>query len=90
VNASIDHTHNSAALSWVEDSNDDPVFPVQNLPLGVFGPAHQTPRTGTAIGSRIADLTALSEAGLLPERFRKPLAQPNPNMLMASGGGRPS
>ena len=53
--------------SWIDSANDPRTdFPIQNLPLGVF--AHRgsdDARIGVAIGDRIADLRALSDAGFL-------------------------
>jgi fumarylacetoacetase len=56
----IDHTHNPALSSWVEGADGHSDFPVQNLPLGVFSPAGDTPRIGTAIGDYILDLAAMT------------------------------
>ncbi len=65
----IDDTHDPARESWVESANDAATdFPIQNLPLGVFarraGP-DLVPRIGAAIGDRVLDVRAVSEAGLL-------------------------
>ena len=76
----LDHTHEAAATSWVESARDHPVFPVQNLPLGIFAPAHGGPRIGTAIGACILDLAALAER--LPEAVRPALAAQTLNALM--------
>ncbi len=43
-------------------------FPLENLPFGVFKPAHGAPRVGVAIGESILDLSVLEEQG----RFRFP------------------
>ncbi len=56
----IDHTHDPALTSWVEGADGHPDFPVQNLPLGVFSPAGDRPRIGTAIGDYILDLAAIT------------------------------
>lgn len=50
--------------SWVEGA-DTGDFPLANLPYGVFRRASSEPRCGVAIGDSIADLAALSDAGLL-------------------------
>jgi fumarylacetoacetase len=57
-------TQVSTTRSWVESANDHADFPLQNLPLGVFSPAGQSPRSGVAIGDRIFDLQAALDAGL--------------------------
>jgi fumarylacetoacetase len=62
----LDHTHTPSASSWVEGADAHPDFPVQNLPLGVFSPAGEAPRIGTAIGDHVLDLSALAAKGLLP------------------------
>jgi fumarylacetoacetase len=63
----IDETHDPARTSWVEGADAHPVFPIQNLPLGVFSPNGGPPRAGTAIGDHILDLKAAAEAGVLPD-----------------------
>jgi fumarylacetoacetase len=63
----IDHTHDPALQSWVTSANGHPDFPIQNLPLGVFGPLAGAPRGGIAIGDMILDLRAVHEEGLLDE-----------------------
>jgi fumarylacetoacetase len=63
----VDGTHDQALKSWVE-SADDPAtdFPVQNLPLGVFGRDEDAPsRIGCAIGDQVLDLEACAQKGLL-------------------------
>jgi fumarylacetoacetase len=59
----LDETHDAARRSWVDSANGDTVFPLQNLPLGVFTPPggdDQGPRGGIAIGDRILDLRAVA------------------------------
>lgn len=53
------------ARSWVEHANGHRDFPLQNLPLGIFSPAGETPRCGVAIGDAILDLEAVLALGLL-------------------------
>ncbi len=77
----IDHTHDAAATSWVAGADQHPDFPVQNLPLGVFSPAHGTPRIGTAIGDHVLDLAAL--AAHLPPACGDALARRTLNALFA-------
>jgi fumarylacetoacetase len=60
-----DHTHDPAASSWVAGADGHCDFPIQNLPLGVFSVAGDTPRIGVAIGDSILDLRAAHQAGLL-------------------------
>jgi fumarylacetoacetase len=63
-NAMIDDTHAAGRTSWVTSANGHPVFPLQNLPLGVFSPEGGSARGGVAIGDRILDIGAALEAGL--------------------------
>lgn len=77
----IDHTHASAARSWVDGADGHPDFPVQNLPLGVFALADGRPRIGSAIGDQVLDLSGLAEH--LPGAVRAALAQPTLNALFA-------
>ena len=54
-----DHTHDPAALSWVESANEEGCdFSIQNLPFGLFRPAASGGawRIGVAIGDQILDL----------------------------------
>jgi fumarylacetoacetase len=63
----VDHTHDPGLTSWV-DSAADPVtdFPIQNLPLGVFGHGADSPqKIGIAIGDSILDIGACIASGLL-------------------------
>jgi len=60
----IDETHAAFRVSWVESANGHAMFPIQNLPHGVFGPDGGTPRGGVAIGEKIFDISAALEAGL--------------------------
>ena len=46
----VDHTHDPSLQSWVTSANGHPDFPIQNLPLGVFGPLAGAPRGGIASG----------------------------------------
>ncbi len=63
----IDHTHDPALQSWVSSANGHADFPIQNLPLGIFGPLAGAPRGGIAIGDMILDLRAVHGEGLLDE-----------------------
>jgi len=60
----IDETHDSGRTSWVQSANRHPMFPIQNLPLGVFSPDGGAARGGIAIGDSIFDVGAALEAGL--------------------------
>lgn len=91
MNAPLDRTHDPAARSWVAEANDaDAMFPIQNLPFGIFrrragGDAW---RGGIAIGDRILDLAALAATPLVGGDARDALrlaAQPTLNALMAQG-----
>ena len=60
----IDATHDPARASWVSSANSHPLFPIQNLPLGVFSPEGGSARGGIAIGEKIFDISAALEEGL--------------------------
>ena len=79
----IDHTHAAAATSWVASANGHPDFPVQNLPHGVFSRAGGAPRGGVAIGTKILDLRATLDAGLLDGPFAEAAATAPLNGLLA-------
>ena len=66
----IDETHDPGLTSWVESANGHSDFPIQNLPLGAFAIGNGEPRIGVAIGDMIADLKALSAAGLLDDHWK--------------------
>lgn len=72
----------AASRSWipVDDASD---FPLANLPYGIFKTSERDARIGIAIGERILDLRAATEAGLLDER--ELLAAPILNPLLAAG-----
>ncbi len=84
-------THDPAARSWVENANQPGCdFPVQNLPFGVFRPAHhRVAQVGVAIGDRVLDLAAAAERGLFsgdePARDAALCCGPVLNPLMALG-----
>jgi fumarylacetoacetase len=67
VSAATDGTHDPGLKSWVESGNVPGTdFPVQNLPLGVFGRGgDRDGRIGCAIGDEVLDLRACGERGLL-------------------------
>ena len=60
----IDETHDKSRASWVASATGHALFPIQNLPLGVFSPEGGGARGGIAIGDRIFDLSTALEAGL--------------------------
>jgi fumarylacetoacetase len=60
----IDETHDPGRTSWVESANGHKIFPIQNLPHGVFSPDGGTSRGGIAIGEKIFDVSAALEVGL--------------------------
>jgi fumarylacetoacetase len=45
--------------SWVANAQGS-IFPIQNLPYGIFSTAQKTPRMGVAIGDKILDLYELA------------------------------
>ena len=56
----------SLIQSWVASANSaDTLFPLNNLPYGVFSTADSDPRCGVAIGDMILDMASVEEAGLL-------------------------
>ena len=63
----IDSTHDPKLTSWVASANGHADFPIQNLPLGLFSPANEAPRPGTAIGEHIIEWQALVAAGLMQD-----------------------
>lgn len=63
----LDQTHDPKLASWVDSAQGHADFPIQNLPFGLFSPAHEAPRPGVAIGDHILELEALVAAGLLRE-----------------------
>jgi fumarylacetoacetase len=83
VLTAIDHTHDSAASSWVDGADDHADFPVQNLPLGIFSGADEPQRIGTAIGDQVLDLAALAQAGHLPKNLTEVLQSSTLNDLFA-------
>lgn len=60
----LDETHDIRAKSWVPGATAHDVFPLQNLPFGIFSPAGGNPRGGVAIGNDILDLGKALEARL--------------------------
>jgi fumarylacetoacetase len=60
----LDETHDVSRQSWVASAKSHPVFPLQNLPFGVFSTGADDPRGGVAIGDEIFDLKRAIEAGL--------------------------
>lgn len=52
--------------SWVTSANSaDTLFPLNNLPYGVFSVGDEDARCGVAIGDMILDMAAVEEAGLI-------------------------
>ena len=49
----LDETHDAQRKSWIASANGHGVFPIQNLPLGIFSINGDTPRGGVAIGDEI-------------------------------------
>jgi fumarylacetoacetase len=71
-----------APKSWV-DSADGSVFPLQNLPLGIFSVGQRRRRPCVAIGDFVLDLIGIAD--LLDEDWRKDLGQPVLNSWLARG-----
>ena len=82
----VDETHDPQRVSWVQDANGHPDFPVQNLPYGIFSPSGLPPRAGVAIGDHILDLQAVAGAGLLPDTIGQVLRGDTLNALMGLPG----
>ena len=80
-----DETHDPGRLSWVASANGHPLYPIQNLPLGIFSADERTPRVGVAIGESILDLRGLAEAGSLDDRWLPALTQPTLNAWFGHG-----
>lgn len=87
----LDHTHDVNARSWVETANHDgSPFPLQNLPFSVFRRTGTSEafRGGVALGDRVIDLQALSQAGVLSgtaAQAAAACAQPMLNDFFAMG-----
>ena len=84
----IDETHDAKRTSWVKSAQGHAVFPLQNLPFGVFSVSGSAPRGGVAIGDEIFDLKAALEAGLFSgegEKAAAAAAGAYLNPLMALG-----
>ena len=81
----IDETHALSRQSWVASANGHPLYPIQNLPLGIFSTETKDQRIGVAIGEKILDLRALAEAGLVDDRWLGALSQPTLNDWFAHG-----
>jgi fumarylacetoacetase len=79
----IDHTHDAAAISWVEGADAHADFPVQNLPLGIFSTANKERRVGMAVGDSVLDLSGMVEDRLLPGNLRAALGAGTLNALFA-------
>jgi fumarylacetoacetase len=58
MESALSATHDARLQSWVASANGHPEFPIQNLPLGVFGQGDGERRGGVAIGDEILDLGA--------------------------------
>jgi fumarylacetoacetase len=61
----IDETHAAARTSWVSGADRHEVFPIQNLPLGIFSVDGESVRGGVRIGDYVLDLSQLAASGLL-------------------------
>jgi fumarylacetoacetase len=84
----VNRTHDPALTSWVPSAQGHPDFPIQNLPLGIFrrSGTSDAGSVGVAIGDRILDLAASTEAlGSPSQSLGELCAQPSLNGLMAAG-----
>jgi fumarylacetoacetase len=84
----LDETHDAGARSWIPSAQSHAVFPLQNLPFGVFSPPGEGPRGGVAIGDEIFDVKRALDAGLFPgpaEQAAQAASGPTLNPLMALG-----
>ena len=77
----IDETHDPDLRSWVESAAGDEIYPVQNLPFGVFTLGDGKRHIGVAIGNAVLDLAPL--AARLPECARAALDGATLNALLA-------
>jgi fumarylacetoacetase len=85
----MDDTHDPGLRCWVESANGHRMFPIQNLPLGVFSPDGGTARGGVAIGDKIFDISAALEAGLFSgaaSEAAQLASGPTINPLLGAGG----
>lgn len=57
-------TNDPALRSWVESAQGS-LFPIQNLPIGIFSTEQKTPRAGIAIGDYILDLAVCFDKGFI-------------------------
>src|SRR5687768_14252102 len=72
MNHRLDETHDGSRTSWVASAKSHAVFPLQNLPFGVFSPPGEEPRGGVAIGDEIFDMKRAVEAGLFTGEAEAP------------------
>lgn len=62
----IDHTHDSAAHSWLETANQPGCdFPIQNLPFCVFEASDAAAVGGIGLGDGVIDLGRLCQSGCI-------------------------
>ncbi|MEQ7874452.1 fumarylacetoacetase [Sphingomonas sp. ASV193] len=87
--SAFDDSHDPKRISWVESANGHPLFPIQNLPFGVFSTDRQEAdkRIGVAIGESILDLKSLAKSALLDEHWRLALSLPALNAWFGHGLG---
>ncbi len=70
--------------SWVESANSPgTIFPLNNLPYGVFSTDGSEPRCGVAIGDYVLDVQALEANGVIA--FGGVFTEPSWNAFMALG-----
>jgi len=90
MNHALNETHDTTVQSWIESARSHAVFPLQNLPFGVFSPHGETSRGGVAIGAEIFDLKRALEADLFTGEaldVAVAAAEPTLNRFMSLGAG---
>lgn len=76
----------SLIKSWVSSANQtDTLFPLNNLPYGVFSIGGDDARCGVAIGDKILDIRSLEKAGLISPAQSAIFVEPSWNAFMALG-----
>jgi len=76
----------SLIKSWVSSANQtDTLFPLNNLPYGVFSIGGDDARCGVAIGDKILDIRSLEKAGTIAPAQSAVFAEPSWNAFMALG-----
>jgi fumarylacetoacetase len=81
-----DATHDPNARTWLAEAHSHTEFPVQNLPLGVFSTANDSPRGGIAIGEHVLDVSRLAATLSGDAKLAAgAMSEPTLNRLLALG-----